>query len=194
MIFWGEISVSDRNVKSKKYSVCQINMDPKNNSSVIHIRETSVCNYCGLKLYRHAHKMQNARPITLTFVLLKITYWLCNILCRLLTFTCWLLTSIYQLHTFTYNSFLAAHCYMLAAYYYELAACFNFLATYLLLTIDATFWLGMAAHQDRMDDLFQQWLAEPLEQPRLAARFEIGWQPRYQTTILFLSLIETNFV
>ena len=28
----------------------------------------------------------------------------------------------------------------------------------------------------------------PLAQPRLAATFEIGWQPRYQTTILFLSL------
>ena len=39
-----------------------------------------------------------------------------------------------------------------------------------------------------MAALFQQWLAEPLEQPRLAARFEIGWQPRYQTTIFFLAL------
>ena len=40
-----------------------------------------------------------------------------------------------------------------------------------------------------MTTLFQQWLAEPLEQPRLAARFDIGWQSRYQTTILFLSLV-----
>ena len=40
-----------------------------------------------------------------------------------------------------------------------------------------------------MAALFQQCLAEPLEQPRLAARFKIGWQPRYQTTILFLSLV-----
>ena len=65
-------------------------------------------------------RTQNAHPITITYILLKITYWLCNILCRLLTITCWLLTSIYQLHTFTSNSFLAANCYMLAAYYYEL--------------------------------------------------------------------------
>ena len=39
---------------------------------------------------------------------------------------------------------------MLAAYYYKLAACFDFLATCLFLTIDATFWLGMAAHYDKM--------------------------------------------
>ena len=34
MFFWEEMSVSDRNVKSKK-TVCQIKMDPKNKSSVI---------------------------------------------------------------------------------------------------------------------------------------------------------------
>ena len=55
--FWVEISASDRNVKSKKYSICQIQMDPKNKSSVINSRGTFICHSCGLKLNRHAHKI-----------------------------------------------------------------------------------------------------------------------------------------
>ena len=57
MNFLGEISVSDRTVKSKKWSVCQIKMDPENKSSVIHSWGTCVCHYCGLQLNIHAHKM-----------------------------------------------------------------------------------------------------------------------------------------
>ena len=67
--FWGKISVSDRNVIFKKYLVCQIKMDPKNESSVIHSRETCVCQYCGLKLNMHTKACtQNGRPITITYM------------------------------------------------------------------------------------------------------------------------------
>ena len=54
-------------------------MDPTNKSSVIiHIRCTSACDYCELKLNRHNLKAhtQNAPPITITYMLLKITSWL----------------------------------------------------------------------------------------------------------------------
>ena len=59
--FW---CTSDRNVKSEKYSVCLIKMDPKNKSSVTHSRGTCVCDHCGLKLNRHNLKAhtQNAHP------------------------------------------------------------------------------------------------------------------------------------
>ena len=60
--FLGEISVSDRNVKSKKYSVCQINMDPKNNSSVIHIRNLCLSL---LRIKTLQTRTQNAHPITI---------------------------------------------------------------------------------------------------------------------------------
>ena len=89
-------------------------MDPKYKSSVTHTRQTCVCDYCGLKLKLHNLKahMQN----TLTYMLLRITSWLCNMMCRLLTITCLELTTISWLHTFTYNFFLAALFYMLAAH------------------------------------------------------------------------------
>ena len=35
------------------------------------------------------------------------------------------------------------------------------------------------------------WVAVPSAKPKLAAKFEIGWQPGYQDTILFLSLTVT---
>ena len=72
--FWGGISASERNVKSKKKTVFQIKMDPKNKSSVINSRGTCVCYYCGLRLNRHKLKecTQNALPITKSYILLNI--------------------------------------------------------------------------------------------------------------------------
>ena len=116
-------------------------------------------------------------------MLLKITYWLCTISCRLLTITCWLLTIIHWLHTFTVSCFLAAYCYMLATYHQLVVLARNGCS------LGQNGWLGFW-FSICLAALFQYWLAWPQAQPRLAARFEIGWQPHYPDTLLFLTLIK----
>ena len=42
--------------------------------------------------------------------------------------------------------------------------------------------------------ILRWWLAVPLAQPKLAAKFDIGWKPGYQDTILFLALSLSHII
>ena len=49
-------------------------------------------------------------------------------------------------------------------------------------------WLAWPLVQHMLGCLIPVLAAGPSAQPRLAARFEIGWQPHYPDTLLFLTL------